>query len=238
MHAIFTIAKKELKDSFFSPIAYVFITVFLFLSFWFFFSNFFLIAQANLRTFFGPAPLLLLVFLPSISMSRWSEEKKSGTLEILLTLPVRDIEVVLGKFLSSLLFFSIVLILTLPLIFIVALLGDIDPGPVVGGYLGLFFLGSACLAVGLFISSLTENQIIAFIITVVVLFILYLMGESIFLNYIPEALKPVFSSLSLSNHFESLSRGVIDSRDLIYYLSLTGFFIYLNQLSLESRRWH
>lgn len=238
MNTILSITKKEFRDFFYSPIVYVFGAVFLFLSFWIFFANFFVMGQATLRFFFSWTPLLFLIFLPSITMSRWSEEKKSGTLETLLTLPVREWEVLLGKFLSSWLILGVVLLLTFPLWITVSLLGDLDPGPVAGGYIGLLFLGGACLSIGLFFSSLTENQIIAFITTSVVLFLLYLVGEPIVLHITPGFLKPIFSFLSLSSHFESIARGVIDSRDIIYYLSVAGFFFALNYLSLESRKWN
>lgn len=238
MNPIFTIAKKELRDMFYSPIAYVFTTVFLFLSFWLFFSNLFPAGQASLRMLFIWVPILFLLFLPSITMGKWAEEKKTGTQEILLTLPITDLEVILGKFLSSLIFviFNIVLLLTAWVT--VSLYGEVDQGPVLGGAIGLILLASACLSIGLFISSCTENQIIAFILTTVSLFILYLLGEPLVLNYMPEFLKPLLSYSSLSSHFASITRGVIDSRDVLYYLSVTGFFLFLNFLSIESRKWN
>lgn len=238
MNPILTIAKKELRDTFYSPIAYVFTTVFLFLSLWLFLSNLFPTGQATLRLLFIWVPILFLIFLPSITMGKWSEEKKTGTQEILLTLPVKDIEVILGKFFSALFFVLFNLALLLTMWITVALLGDVDHGPVIGGIIGLILLASACISIGLFISSCTENQIIAFILTTVILFMLYLVGEPLALDYIPEFAKPLMAYLSLSSHFSSIARGVIDSRDVIYYLSVSGFFLFLNLLSLESRKWN
>ncbi|OGQ07600.1 MAG: ABC transporter [Deltaproteobacteria bacterium RIFCSPLOWO2_12_FULL_40_28] len=237
MKNIFTITKKEFLETFFSPLAYVFLVVFVVLVYWFFFSDLFLLNQASLRGVFNWVPLIFLVFLPAITMGKWSEEKKSGTLEILLTLPVKDFEIVLGKFLSSFLFLLVALFLTTPLVGLVALLGDLDGGAIWGGYLGLIFLGAASLAIGLFISSLTESAIIAFIISFLILFGLLLIGESVVLSFLPKLFASFLSSLSLSQHFQSIARGVIDSRDVLYYLSLAGYFLFLNVLSLESRKW-
>lgn len=237
MKNIFTITKKEFFETFFSPLAYVFLVVFVALVYWFFFSDLFLLGQASLRGIFNWVPLIFLVFLPAITMGKWSEEKKSGTLEILLTLPVKDFEIVLGKFFSSFLFLITALLLTTPLAGLVALLGDLDGGAIWGGYLGLVFLGAASLSIGLFISSLTDSSIIAFIISFLILFGLLLIGESVVLSFLPKPFASFFSSLSLSQHFQSIARGVIDSRDVLYYLSLAGYFLFLNVLSLESRKW-
>lgn len=237
MNPIISIAKKEYREFFYSPIAYVFTTVFLFLTFWIFFANFFPLGQATLRFFFSWVPILFLIFLPSITMSKWAEEKKLGTLETLLTLPLTDLSIVLGKFLSCVFVLLTILLLTLPVCLTVSFLGDLDPGPVIGGYLGLIFLGSACIGVGLYFSSLTENQIIAYVISTVVLFLFYLLGEQVIINYLPSFLKPLLSYVSLSTHFQSITRGVIDTRDVLYYLSVTGFFLYLNLIQLESRKW-
>jgi len=238
MPTILTVTKKEFEDLFYSPIAYVFLTVFLFLSFWLFFTNLFSTGQASMRPLFGSFPLLLLIFLPAITMSQWAEEKKRGTLETLLTLPIRDRDLILGKWLATFLFLAVALLLTLPACLTVSFMGNIDGGMVLASYLGIFLMGGCYLAVGLFISSLTENQIIAFILTTVVLFVFYLMGSPLVLNYVPQSLSPLFSFISLSGHYESSVRGVIDSRDVLYSLSFAWFFIYLNQLSLESRQWH
>lgn len=233
---MFTIAAKEFMDYFFSPLAYIFITVFVGLSFWFFFSDFFVRGQASLRLFFNWAPILFLVFLPAVTMGKWSEEIHSGTIEILLTLPVTDWEVVLGKFVSSLLFLAVTLLFTLPLVATVTTLGNPDWGPIIGGYLGLLFLGGASLAIGLFISSTTSSSIVAFIISFLSFFVLLIIGEPVMLNHLPDFLVPLLSQMSLSRHFESMARGVLDTTDVIFYASTTFFFLYLNILSLQNRK--
>jgi ABC-2 type transport system permease protein len=154
-----------------------------------------------------------------------------------MTLPVRDEEVILGKFLAGLSLIAFTVFLQFPLVLVTAHLGDVDAGPVIGGFLGSVFLGGAYLAIGLFISSLTENQIVAFILGVVGCFALFIVGESIVLFAAPSSLAPVLRFLGLGAHFESIGRGVIDSRDVIYYLTVIGFFLYLNRLSLAGRRW-
>lgn len=237
MKTTLTIAKREFAHYFLSPIAYVFITVFLSLNYWLFFSDFFVQAQATLRQFFTWTPVLFLIFIPAITMNLWAEEKKMGTLEILLTLPVRDWEVTLGKFFGALFFLGVTLITTTPLVATVWALGELDLGPVIGGYMGLVFLGMLCIAVGLYFSSLTSNAIIAFILSFLVLFIFYIIGEPFVLNQLPAGLGPFLASVSLGTHFKSISRGLIDSRDILYYLTASGFFLYLSVMSLESRKW-
>ncbi len=236
MGKTWAIGKKEFRSDFSSPIAYIFITSFLALSGCLFFRLFFLENTASLRNFFGFLPWLLLIFVPAISMRLWAEERKLGTLELLLTLPVKDYQVVIGKFLASFAFLSLTLILSFPLPVIVAGLGEPDPGPILGGYLGALLLGGAYLSVGLFVSSLTENQIVAFIIGVLTCFTLLVIGEQFVLFAIPRALVPLFQYLGLGYHFDSICRGLIDSRDLIYYLSVIGFFLYLNVRTVESRK--
>lgn len=237
MGKIKTIFKKEFKSYFNSPIAYIYITTFLVLSNWLFFRGFFLENQANMRNFFQLMPWIFLFFVPAISMRAWAEEKKAGTMELLMTLPVRDFEAVLGKFLASLAFLGLTLILSFPLPITVYSLGSPDQGPIIGGYLGTFLLGGAYLAIGLFISSLTENQIVAFILGITISFIFFIIGENIVLFAVPGWFAPVLEYMGLGNHLESISRGVIDSRDIIYYISIMFFFLYLNIRSIESRKW-
>lgn len=237
MRNFYAIFKKEFKSYFNSPIAYIYITVFLVLSNWLFLRGFFLFRQANMRSFFGIMPWIFLFFVPAITMRLWAEEKKLGTLEILMTLPVRDHEVVLGKFCASFCFLILTVALSFPLVITIGVLGDPDTGPIIGSYLGVFLMGGAYLAIGLFVSSLTENQIIAFIISIVLIFILIIIGQDIVLFSAPDFLVPVFSYLSLESHFGSISRGVIDSRDLIYYFTVIGFFLYLNVRKLETGKW-
>lgn len=230
------IFRRELAGYFNSPIAYIFITVFLGLSSWLFFKGFFVVGEASLRMFFGLLPWIFLFFVPAITMRLWAEEKKVGTMELLMTLPVTDTEAVLGKYLASLAFLMLSLALSFVIPIIVSMLGDPDPGQIVGGYVGAVLMGGAFLAIGLFISSLTESQIVAFIIAVVATFGLFILGEDFVLFGVPEWLVPVFSFAGLGGHYDSISRGVIDSRDIIYYLSIIVFFLYLNVKSIESRK--
>ena len=192
--------------------------------------------EANMRLFFGWLPVLFIVLLPSVTMGKWSEEKRSGTFELLMTLPVSHWKIVLGKLLSCLAFLAIVLFFTIPLYFVVSSLGAIDSGQVMGAYAGAFLLGVSYLAVGLFVSSLSKNQIVAFILTVLVLFFLYIISEPLVTSYLPAAVIPVFQYLSFSYHFSSMARGVIDSRDVLFFASSIVFFIYLNVVTLTARQ--
>lgn len=237
MKNIWVIFKKEFKTYFNSPIAYIFITVFLVLMNWLFFRGFFIMKQANMRAFFSLIPWVFLFFIPALTMRLWSEERKAGTLEFLMTMPVSDISVILGKFFAGfgLLVLTIILTITIPIS--IAKIGNIDTGQIIGQYLGAIFLGGSILSIGIFISSLTENQIIAFIITVIVSFILLIIGEPFVVNLAPDYLAEILKYLSLSAHFDSMGRGVIDSRDVIYYICIILFFIFLNLKSIESRKW-
>ena len=237
MQNITAIFKKEFRSYFNSPIAYIFITFFLAISSWLFFRAFFLVGQAELRRFFGLMPWIFLFFIPAVTMKLWAEEKKLGTAEILMTLPIRDYEVVLGKFLASFGLLAVTALFSLGLPFSVMYLGDPDGGTIVCGYLGLLLMGGAYLAIGLFASTLTENQIIAFILGISVCFAFLIIGEDFVLFSTPDWLFPIFSYLGLGAHYSSILRGVIDSRDIIYYLSIIGFFLYLSTLSVESRKW-
>ena len=237
MQNINAIFKKEFRSYFNSPIAYIFITFFLGISSWLFFQTFFLVNQAEMRDFFGLMPWIFLFFIPAVTMKLWAEEKKIGTAEILMTLPVRDYEVVVGKFLASFGLLAITALFSLGLPFSVIYLGDPDGGTIVCGYIGLLLMGGAYLAIGLFASTLTENQIIAFILGITICFVLLIIGTDYVLFSTPDWLYPIFSYLGLSAHYSSILRGVIDSRDIIYYFSIIGFFLYLSTLSVESRKW-
>lgn len=237
MHGMLGVYKRELRSYFNSPIAYIFIVVFLLLASWLFFRGYYLYGQADLRPFFSLLPWMFLFLVPAVSMRLWAEERKLGTVELLLTLPVRDEEIILGKFLAGLTLVTLTVLLQFPLLILNAHLGDVDPGPVVGGFLGTIFLGGAYLAIGLFLSSVTDNQIVAFILGVVVCFALFILGENLVLITAPSAVAPLLRNLGLGAHFESMGRGVIDSRDVIYYLSVIFFFLYLNRLVLGGRRW-
>jgi len=235
MRKAYPIFKRELKAYFNSPIAYIVITVFLLITGWFFSASLFLVNQATLRGAFNIIPLVLVFFVPAITMRLISEEKKSGTIELLVTMPVKDLEIILGKFLAALVLLTIAILLTLTYAIAVSVLGDLEGGPVVGGYLGLVLMGAAYLSVGIFASSLAENQIVAFIVGFVIIFALYMIDQV--LLFIPAGLVSFFEYLSIDYHFANISRGVIDTRDLIYYLSVIFFSLLLATRSLESRKW-
>lgn len=235
MNAILALTKKELKVYFNSSIAYIFIIVFLVVSSWFFFRGFFIINQASQRAFFGLLPWIFLFLIPAVTMRLWAEEKKMGTLETLMTLPVTETQVVIGKFLASFCFLLLTLILSGILSLILLYLGEPDLGVIMASYLGALFLGSAYLAIGLWVSSFTENQIIAFVVAIAISFAMLIVGESLVTMAMPQWLVPILQYLGLATHFNSITRGVIDSRDVIYYLSVIGFFLYLNVLNIRRR---
>lgn len=237
LRTIYILFKKELMSYFNSPIAYIFIGVFLVVGNWLFFKNFFLIGQANLRPYFDLLPWIFLFLSPALTMRLWAEEKKSGTIEFLLTLPVTDWQVVLAKFLGAITFLFVSLILTITLPISVAMLGDIDLGPIMGGYIGALFLGGSYLALGLFISSLTKNQIIAFVLGFVACFVAFIIGADFVLLGAPQFLAPILKFLGLGNHFYNVAKGVIDSKDIIYYSSFIFVFLWLNAKVIETRGW-
>lgn len=235
MNSIWTIARREYSAYFTSPIAYVYLTTFLVATCWIFFRSFFLIGQADMRVFFSVMPWIFLFFVPAVAMGKWAEERRQGTLEILFTLPIRDRDVVLAKFAASLSLIATALLLTLPIPLSVAGIGNLDWGPVIGGYLGLVFLGGAFLAIGLVASALTENQIVAFIAGVVASFVMMMMGTPLIAGGKAGFFTQAISYVGLGTHFESISRGVVDSRDVVYYLSVIGFFLYMNLKVLETK---
>lgn len=237
MSILWAIYKKEFKSYFSGPIAYIYTSIFTLFTGWLFFRSFFLLGQATMRDFFSILPWIFLLFIPAVTMRVWSEEKKMDTIEILFTLPVKDHQIILGKYFASLTMVAITILLTTPLYFVVSLLGDPDHGIIISGYIGTLLLSAAYIAIGMFVSSITENQIIAFILGVAITFILYIMGEDIVLYSLPYHFSAVFHFIGLGAHFESIARGVIDSRDVIYYASIIFFFLYLNLQILEKRRW-
>ena len=234
MRNIFTIFKKEVRSYFNSPAAYIVITFFLLFTGYFFGSNLFLMNQANLRTAFGIIPLVFIFFMPAITMRLIAEEKKTGTIELLVTYPIKDSEIVIGKFLSALMLLAVALVFTWFYVFSVSLLGNLDGGQVIGGYFGLLLMGAAYLAIGMFASAITENQIVAFIVALVIIFIFFLMDKILF--FIPSSLVSIFQYLSIDYHFQNISRGVIDSRDLLYYFSVIFFSLLLASHALGRRK--
>lgn len=234
---IYILFKKELMSYFNSPIAYIFIGVFLIVGNWLFFNTFFLIGQASVRNYFSLLPWIFLFLAPALTMRLWAEEKKSGTIEFLLTLPITDWQAVLAKFLSALafLFFSLLLSISIPIT--IAYWGNLDNGPVIGGYLGALFLGGSYLASGLFISSLTKNQIIAFILGLAACFAVFIIGADFVLAGSPSLFAPIMKFLGLGSHFNNIAKGVIDTKDIIYYLSFIFLFLWLNVRVIERRSW-
>lgn len=233
-----TIMHKELRGYFNSPLAYIFITVFLVFTSWLFFRGFFINNTASLRPFFSILPWVFLFLIPAMTMRLWAEEQKMGTMEVLLTAPITEWEAALGKFMASFAFLIITLLFSMILPVLLFFAGEPDWGTIVGGYFGSILLGGVYLALGLWISSLTNNQIIAFIFSVFFSFILFIISEPIVLNTAPTFLISFLKYLGMASHFNSILRGVIDTRDLIYYVTLIALFLYLNVTSLNSRKWH
>lgn len=227
------IFKKEFQTYFVSPIAYIVISIFLIVIGWFFFSTFFLINQASLRNFFGLLPIIFAFVIPAVTMRLFAEELNVGTYEILLTMPVTFREVVLGKFLASVAFVAAMLLPTLAYPVTVSFLGDLDWGPVIGGYVGAMLLGGAFSAVGLFASSLTRNQIVAFIIGMAICFALVLIDKILF--FLPTPLVGVLEYLGADFHFDNISKGILDSRDIIYFLSVTFLGLYGTHVAMEEK---
>jgi ABC-2 type transport system permease protein len=223
MTQVLNIFRKELKDYFVSPIAYIVICIFLLVAGWFFFMTFFLYNQANLRFFFNLLPIIFSFVIPAVTMRLFAEELHAGSYEMLLTLPVRLSDIIIGKFLAGVAFVAIMLIPSLSYAICISFIGDLDWGPVIGGYVGAIFLGAAFSAVGVFASSMTRNQIIAFIVGTVICFALTLIIEVI--NY-----------LGAGFHFENISKGIIDTRDIIYFLSVIFLALYGSHLVLQEKR--
>jgi len=232
---ILTIFRREIRSYFNSPVAYVVIIVFLAIIGWFFSTNLFLMNLASMRVAFELIPLVFLFFVPAITMRLLAEEQKSGTLELLTTKPIRDEEIVLGKFFAAWALLAAALAPTLLYVIIVAALGPLDFGPVVSGYLGLLLMGGVYIGIGLFASSVTENQIVAFILSFLIILAFFLLDKV--LMFVPEGFASTLEFLAMDYHFSNIARGVIDSRDLIYFGSLLYFSLYLSTVSLERRKW-
>jgi ABC-2 type transport system permease protein len=230
-----TVAKREIRTYFNSPMAYIVVTVFMLIVGYLYWSQVFLEKQAELRYYFNLTPLVFTFIIPAITMRLLAEEKGSGTLEMLITMPVRDWEVVLGKFLAGIAMLAAIVGMTMFYAVTLSLLSPVDKGPMLTGYLGLLLMGGAYVAIGVMASSLTRNQIVAFILAFAISFALFIFGQIV--QFAPDWLAPVLSFLSMGNHFESLSRGVVDSRDVIYYVSVMVVALVIATASLESRKW-
>jgi ABC-2 type transport system permease protein len=258
VRAIFAITRRELRSYFSSPIAYAVLTVFLFLTGWYFdlLVGTFLqmdfaamrLAQAGqrppplnlneviVRGYFGFVLFFLpLLLAPALTMRLFAEEKRQGTMELLLTSPITDLEIVLGKYLAALALVALMLLGTAVHIGFLYLWGQPDTGPILAGYLGLFLVGAAYLALGLLVSSLTENQIVAAVTTVAVNLLFFLIGFSA--QLVGEGLGKVFEYASVITHFDDFQKGIIDSRDILYFVTLAGLGIFLTLRSVESLRW-
>ena len=230
-----SILRKELRSFFNSPVAYIIIIVYLIILGWFFTSNLFVYNLASLRTVFEMTPFLLLFFAPAMTMRSISEEKKSGTLELLVTKPITEAEIITGKFLASWALYFFTLLPTLCYYITLAVLGSLDTGAVIGGYLGLLLVGAVFLAVSVFGSSITENQVVAFIVSLFIVFTLFMLDKVLF--YLPTSVATALEYISIDYHFSNIARGVIDSRDLFYYASAVGLSLYMATAVLQKRRW-
>lgn len=237
MHAIWIIAKRELQSFFDSLIAYIILVLFLgFSGFftWLFGSDIFLVGQASLQSFFGVSYWTLFFFIPALTMRLLAEENKTGTIELLLTKAVTDREVVIGKFLSTLLLVVIALAFTIPYVITIYNIGNMDLGQVVCGYLGLILMSASYISIGLYASSTTNNQIVAFLMAMLIGLFFHIIFDVLAGNF-SGVTGQLLHTLSLSNHFDAISRGVIDTRDLIYFGSLIFIGLFLSELSLTKR---
>ncbi len=233
MRPVLCICRKEFNAYFASPIAYIVIAIFLLVTGWFFFSTFFLYNQASLRNFFRMLPIVFAFLVPAVTMRQFAEELNIGSYEILLTLPLRFTDVVIGKFLASTAFVAGMLVPTLVYPVTVAFLGALDWGPVIGGYLGALLLGASFAAVGLFASALTRNQIVAFIIGMAICFGLTLVAQMVF--FLPHAMLKTLAYLAADEHFENIAKGIIDTRDIVYFLSICFIGLYGTFLVLKAK---
>lgn len=234
MQQVKHIFKKEFKDYFVSPIAYIVISIFLLVTGWFFFMTFFLHNQADLRGFFSLLPFTFSFVIPAVTMKLFSEELSLGTFELLYTMPVTLSDIVLGKFLAGMAFLAAMLIPTLSYPIIISFMGQLDWGPVIGGYIGAMLLGSAFTAIGIFASALTKNQIIAFITGAVICFSLTLIDKMLF--FFPEAIIKVIGFIGADFHFQNISKGIVDSRDILYFASVIFIALYCSVLAMTEKK--
>ena len=239
---IWAIAKRELASYFTSPVAYVFLVIFLLLTGFFTFTagSFFERGEANLASFFTWHPWLYLVLVPAIGMRVWAEERRSGTMELLLTMPINAWEAILAKFLASWVFLAIALALTFPIAITVNVLGDPDNGQIAAGYIGSLFLGGTYLAITCMTSAMTRNQVIAFILSVVICLFMILAGfnpvTDMLTRWASPALIEVVAAFSVVTHFDGFQKGVIDLRDFLYFLSVIGFALFATSVIIRNHR--
>ena len=242
MKNILAIFKREFAGYFATPVAYVFIVIFLFLMgvFTFYLGAFYESNQADLEPFFRFHPWLYLFLIPAIAMRLWSEERKTGTIELLMTLPVTTWESVIGKFMAAWCFTAVAIVLTFPIWITVNYLGKPDNTVILASYIGSLLMAGGFLAIGACISALTKNQVIAFVISVVICFLFLLSGFPLVLDFFrswtPQSVVNAIASFSFLTHFESIKKGVIDIRDLIYFVALIAFWLYANVVVVESKK--
>ena len=242
MNDIQVIFKREFRAYFYSPIAYVFSVIFILLNTGLYMFHFFFFGNADMRAFFSTLPLTLgLIFIPAISMRLWSEENKLGTIELLLTLPMKTESIVLGKFLASLVFYLTALAGTLTIPIVLLALGKPDFGPIAGGYFGAIMLGAFFLSIGIFISTFFSDQIVSLIITSLACGFLVLIGwgyvPMVVDGWIPGLGQFLYDYVGVTRHFNDIERGVIAIKSIVYFLSFTGLFLYLNAKALERRKY-
>lgn len=239
---LWTVYRRELASYFATPVAYVFIVIFMVLSaaLTFYLGNFYERGQADLLPFFSFHPWLYLFLVPAVSMRLWAEERKSGTIELLLTLPVSMLQAVIGKFLAAWTFIALALLLTVPMWLTVSYLGEPDHGAILAGYLGSLLMAGGFLAIGSCISAATKSQVVAFILTVVICFAFLLAGFPLVLDFFrafaPQGLLDAIASLSFLTHFASLSKGVVDLRDIVYFALMIGFWLYANAVIIDLKK--
>ncbi len=242
MNNIKAIFQREFSGYFSTPVAYVFIVIFLFLTstFTFYLGAFYERNQADLEPFFRFHPWLYLFLIPAIAMRLWSEERKSGTIELLMTLPVPIHQAVIGKYLAAWAFTAVAIVLTFPIWITVNYLGSPDNTVILASYIGTLLMAGGFLAIGSCISALSKSQVIAFVISVVICFLFLLSGFPLVLDFFrawaPQALIDAIASFSFLTHFESIKKGVIDFRDLIYFLALICFWLYANVVIIEAKK--
>jgi ABC-2 type transport system permease protein len=241
MRNVWVIAKRELGAYFTSPVAYIFLVIFLLLTGFFTFTagQFFERGEASLSAFFGWHPWLYLVLVPAVGMRLWAEERRAGTLELLMTMPIAPWQSILGKFLASWIFLAVALLLTFPVVVTANVLGSPDNGMIFAGYCGSLFLAGAYLAVTCMTSAMTRNQVVAFILSVVACLFLILAGfnpvTDLLARWAGPALVDTVAAFSVVTHFDGFQKGVIDSRDLLFFLSLIGFSLFATGVILRNR---
>jgi len=232
---VFVLARKELSILFNSAATYVICVVFFLISGWLFVSPLFQVNVSTLDTFLRPMPLIFTFLIPALTMRSFSEEFRAGTIEYLATLPIKDSEIVIAKYLAAMGLIGILLGFTLIYPVVLLIIGRPDPGQMLGGYISLLGLGSFFAAVGLWASSMTRNQVVAFIMGFFVCFIFFLLNHMA--DFAPELLGSILRACSVDGHFDAMARGVLDSRDLLYWASGTGFFLAACLAAVHSRRW-